>query len=265
MSIVNITLMVIISSLVVPIIGWVLVTRKYKFMKNSSEFKILLLTFFNASLLMASMLIAGYLLNEETTSLIDSLVITSTLPTAAAMVNLFCIYLISRSLFKKKKEIDNKTNQLENIINVSEMASYKLSNNATSLATSASEVNASAEEISTATNEIVQKSHNQEVSLKEINNMAEKIKNISKIITSLSEQTNLLALNASIEAGRAGEHGRGFAVVAERVQKLAEESKTSVGQTENIVEFITKKIVEISFDSVEISRGMEDISSAAEE
>ncbi|MBN1803139.1 MAG: hypothetical protein JW891_16635, partial [Candidatus Lokiarchaeota archaeon] len=141
----------------------------------------------------------------------------------------------------------------------------RLSESATALAASANEVNASAEEVSATTVEIARKASNQESTLLEVNKMTEQIRNIVKLITNLSEQTNLLALNASIEAGRAGEHGRGFAVVAERVQKLAEESKSSVERTGEIVDFITKNIMSASMDSVEMSRGMEEISTATEE
>ena len=53
--------------------------------------------------------------------------------------------------------------------------------------------------------------------------------------------------------------------MAERVQKLAEESKNSVGQTGDLVESITKKILGASIDSVDITRGMEEISASTEE
>jgi len=175
------------------------------------------------------------------------------------------LYYTLKTLIKQKTEISLRTRKIEGVLEVSEQTSEKVSNSATSLAASANEINASAEEISATTLEIVTKSQKLEGTLKEISNMANEIKIIANIITNISEQTNLLALNASIEAGRAGEQGKGFAVVAERVQKLAEESKNSVGQTSDIVESITKKILEASIDSVDITRGMEEISASTEE
>ncbi len=62
-----------------------------------------------------------------------------------------------------------------------------------------------------------------------------KINEASNVIKNIAEQTNLLALNAAIEAARAGDSGRGFAVVAEEIRQLAEESKTSTMDIENVV------------------------------
>ncbi|BBI36382.1 methyl-accepting chemotaxis protein [Cohnella abietis] len=77
--------------------------------------------------------------------------------------------------------------------------------------------------------------------MNELNEQNTKISDIVATIKDISYQTNLLALNAAIEAARAGEHGKGFAVVSQEIRKLAESSKQSTEQIENILEMIRSK------------------------
>lgn len=69
----------------------------------------------------------------------------------------------------------------------------------------------------------------------ETNENADKIASASDMIKNIAEQTNLLALNASIEAARAGEAGRGFAVVADEIRKLAEETNQFAGEISDTI------------------------------
>lgn len=80
----------------------------------------------------------------------------------------------------------------------------------------------------------------------------ERIKELTTDILGISSQTNLLALNASIEAARAGEAGKGFAVVAEEVLVLADNTKESANDIQNISTLVTTSVEELIHNANEI-------------
>jgi methyl-accepting chemotaxis protein len=68
------------------------------------------------------------------------------------------------------------------------------------------------------------------------------IGNITNLVTDIANQTNMLSLNAAVEAARAGENGKGFSVVASEIRKLADKSKKSADQINNLINEIQNAI-----------------------
>lgn len=100
-------------------------------------------------------------------------------------------------------------------------------------------------------------------SVSELVEAAQKIGDVTAIISAIAEQTNLLALNATIEAARAGDAGKGFAVVASEVKNLANESTKATEEISSQIAHI-QQISQTSAEAIEticrIIREMDEIS-----
>jgi methyl-accepting chemotaxis protein len=77
-------------------------------------------------------------------------------------------------------------------------------------------------------------------SINVLSERSQQINQVLRVISDIASQTNLLALNAAIEAAQAGDSGRGFAVVAEEIRKLAEDSRKSAKEIELLVRGVQK-------------------------
>lgn len=76
-----------------------------------------------------------------------------------------------------------------------------------------------------------------------------KIEELTDDILNIASQTNLLALNASIEAARAGDAGRGFAVVADQIRTLADQSRETANNIQEISQMVIGAVQKLSESS----------------
>lgn len=124
--------------------------------------------------------------------------------------------VVQNSSTNLAKESNNQVTYTVDMSNSIEQMTMNIEGNSAS-AEQCDVLNAEVEQLANKSYEIVMK--NVEV----INDITNKV----KVINEIANQTNLLAINATIEAASAGEHGKSFAIVAKEVRTLAEKSKLS--------------------------------------
>ncbi len=185
----------------------------------------------------------------------------------------------SSELEKSAVVLTQSSSATQDLSTVVARASEETSGNVQSVASATEEMASSISEIgrqvtdsSRIALEAVEQAHRTDARIGELSLAANRIGDVTQLITTIAEQTNLLALNATIEAARAGEAGRGFAVVAQEVKALAaqtakatSEISTQIGGMQAATQESVVAIKEISGTIERISEIAAAIAAAIEE
>lgn len=146
-------------------------------------------------------------------------------------------------LFHSAQGVNNVIEKTKSLSGQARDASARASNNVTNVADAVTQLALSVQSVSqqvqvsndnvTTATKVVDEADRQALALAQA---AEKIGEVTGLISDIASQTNLLALNATIEAARAGEAGKGFAVVAQEVKNLASQTDVSIAEIQKVIE-----------------------------
>ncbi len=146
----------------------------------------------------------------------------------------------ANSQAKDARDASDNVNHMGNLIIETRQEADQLNDRADTMRTSSDRASDTIEELKNISVEVKKAVAMIADQTKQTNESAKQIKDASALISEIADETNLLALNASIEAARAGDAGRGFAVVAQQIQNLAEQSNTTSGSIDDIVNTLMK-------------------------
>lgn len=146
----------------------------------------------------------------------------------------------ANSQAKDARDASDNVNHMGNLIIETRQEADQLNDRADTMRTSSDRASDMIEELKNISVEVKKAVAMIADQTKQTNESAKQIKDASALISEIADETNLLALNASIEAARAGDAGRGFAVVAQQIQNLAEQSNTTSGSIDDIVNTLMK-------------------------
>ncbi|AWK50574.1 methyl-accepting chemotaxis protein [Clostridium beijerinckii] len=136
-------------------------------------------------------------------------------------------------------KINNDVSSFGDKIEIITQSISKVDENTKNISNRANESDTKLKNLGVSMNEIATSYNEARKRVTDLSLSVDKITEITNMINGIAEQTNLLALNAAIEAARAGEAGRGFSIVADEIRKLAEQSKSSSQDINDLLSVIS--------------------------